>query len=482
MRLAALFLSLCLLAPVARATSHSCPRGGYVNGIYNGSNTFYLEPSAWDLAPNGYELELAQTALRNQGYDAGSLNSFRNTDGHYWDTYTPLTIEQAVAFIQNPDAPIRVFVAYQHASGDPPILAWELYARTTPGQNTRDTRFTELCHTYRCALGGVYSPEAQIVKTGKPGPSGYWGIGVTPRFFQKIWKDAGIPGPDLMWIVGCNTGQSGWADLLTDADVRCLVTMNDSLFVQDETIIPWTRMDGRGWWGSGTSPKRLRTAPLAFTEEEYHNGQSYLRRYNPTRPLWDVNFADRVDSMALSPTLFSLDLAQNQSIGQNQTWVQAVFSCAMWKQYATAMVTNTHGAYVDHEEWTDDHTLRFSVQSVRVCSWSEVILRGMNDPYRYLCSVGTEGYRPICFSGHGPVGPSGHDSTVVVNTWYNDPILAAAYDGVIAWKDGTSTKVWVMGTEVGTTRHVILGGNSPEDLAEVGSIPGSRSPQAHRIN
>jgi hypothetical protein len=175
--------------------------------------------------------------------------------------------------------------------------------------------------------------------------------------------------------------------------------------------------------------------------------------------------------MALSPTIFNLTLQQNQSIGQSATWVNATFSCDMWQDYSAAMVYGTHGAYVSNEHWIDPQTLTFSTRSVRVYPWSEVILRGMNDPYRYLCSE--EGFRPICFSGHGPVGPAGYDSVVVVNTTYDDPNYAAAYDGLVPWKDGGNTKVWVTGTEVGTTRHAIFAGPDSLRMVEVGSIPGS---------
>jgi len=51
--------------------------------------------------------------------------------------------------------------------------------------------------------------------------------------------------------------------------VRCLALMSDDTVkgVQDgpdfEVTSPWTRMNGRNWWG-GTLSKRLRTAPRAF--------------------------------------------------------------------------------------------------------------------------------------------------------------------------------------------------------------------------
>jgi len=169
----AVFLAL----PCIVWANHAVPRGGYVNGQYNGGNTFILMPSGFEHDPDMVDILDIQESLRDQGYDAEPvLNSFSNLTG-YSESSTLLTIEQAAGFIQNSSMPVRVLVTYQHGSGQPAVISWEMYSHTDTGRATRDARWTE--------LGVRYEQDVEIVKTRRDESIAFFGIGVTPVFLER---------------------------------------------------------------------------------------------------------------------------------------------------------------------------------------------------------------------------------------------------------------------------------------------------------
>ncbi|MBU1947944.1 MAG: hypothetical protein KJ927_04475, partial [Candidatus Eisenbacteria bacterium] len=360
----------------------------------------------------------------------------------------------------NTSDPVRVLETYQHANVD--VLAIELYAYTDLGEDTRDESYWNLRNLYTAD---------QIVRADRDTSIPYYGIGVTADFFKEIFTEYGITGPDLYFILGCDTGDSPhWERLIEEIGVRCLITLRGNEHTNLEAMLPWYRMNGTDQQGYFLPDKRLRTLPLAFQQDEWIGSNHYLD-YNGM-PLYDVDFAAGIDSMALTPTVFSTTTVENKIYDDLPIQETVVYSCKMNPNVPSATMSGLGGAWVWGETWVNDYTLTFNVESVKLDAGSNIRYNSMRSDTVMTRSM--QGNHPVSWSGRGPVG---NDWLVPVICIHDDPNNACAYDPISAWRDGNELKVWLQGTEAGvpqpTTLHRILGGPNVNEMRELATIPGS---------